>query len=1109
MAAHSRAAEVPPEQTDFFEKRIRPVLSEQCYKCHSSTSEKLKGGLMLDSREGLLKGGDTGPAIEPGNLEKSLLIEAIRWHNKDLQMPPKKALPPGQVADLEAWVKAGAAWPKETGASVAAKKVFDLQKRKAERWCWQQPVDLPPPVVKLADWPRGSIDHFILAKLEEKGLKPAPDADRRTLIRRVTFDITGLPPTPEEVDAFVRDQSPGAFAHVVDRLLASPHFGERWARHWLDLVRFAETRGHEYDYLIPNAWRYRDYVIRALNADLPYNAFAAEHIAGDLLPPRINPQTGANESILGTGFWFLGEEVQSPVDIRQDEADRMDNRLDVMAKTFLGVTVGCARCHDHKFDAISQRDYYALQGFLISSSYRQVRFETLETHRQIARELEQVRTATRGAWLEAVAEGSQARIGQLATDLMAARNLLSAPGATPLPDAGANDAAFVKNLAEELKAARHDPDSPLHAFAQATVAPKSDEAPVFARDFTPVLADLEKRQAAGVIQFSPDKIVADYLHPGATLWMQDGFSYGSQPVRAGDPLFGTSADRPLLGVHIWGAAVHDPAWKSLIVKDSERDFGKLGEWERSGNTLRTPETTVTGDGLYYLVKGSGCAYAVVNSHLIITGPLHGTLLLQWKFADDKWHWIEHSLRSYTGHRMHVEFCPAERGDFAVAMVVQQGEKLTLPYAGSASLLEALRDPAIKSPLALAEATQRALVESCENLRADQAAKDAPLADWLIRKLDLFAPTESTARRQLAEATRPLLAREAEVTARIQPNSHTAPAMFEGSGVNEFVLVRGQAKNPGAQVPRRFLEAISGPDQPEIKEGSGRLELARRMVDPANPLTGRVIVNRVWHHLFGRGIVPSVDNFGVLGQPPSHRELLDSLAVHFENEQGWSLKSLIREIVLSRAYQMSSQPGDDDAEQADPDNVLLHRMNVRRLEGEAIRDAMLAVSGRLDPKVGGPSVPVHLTEFMDGRGRPKSDGPLDGDGRRSIYIVARRNFLSPMMQAFDLPIPFTTIGRRNVSNVPAQALILMNDPFVVDQAAVWARRTAPTTDRAQRIRQMYLTAFSRPPTPEEITDATAFLDGQRARYAAKDPADGRVWADFAHVLFNVKEFIYLN
>jgi hypothetical protein len=334
-------------------------------------------------------------------------------------------------------------------------------------------------------------------------------------------------------------------------------------------------------------------------------------------------------------------------------------------------------------------------------------------------------------------------------------------------------------------------------------------------------------------------------------------------------------------------------------------------------------------------------------------------------------------------------------------------------------------------------------------------------------------------------------------------------MFDGSGVNEFVLIRGQGKNPGAQVSRRFLEAIAGPDQPEIKEGSGRLELAKRIVDPANPLTARVIVNRVWHHLFGRGIVATVDNFGVQGLPPSHRELLDSLAIHFVKDQGWSLKKLIREMVLSRSYQMSSQPADAVAEQADPDNVLLHRMNLRRLEGEAIRDAMLAVSGRLDPKVGGPSEPIHLTPFMDGRGRPTINGPLDGDGRRTIYISVRRNFLSPMMLAFDTPLPFTAIGRRTVSNVPAQALILMNDPFVVGQADLWASRSVAITDPKQRIQQMYLTAFSRPPTADELADATTFLDEQQALYAAKGPADKRVWADFAHVLFNVKEFTYLN
>ena len=1192
---------------EFFEKRIRPVLSEQCYKCHSSTSEKLKGGLLLDSREALMKGGDTGPAITPGEPEKSLLIEAVRWKNSDMQMPPKKSLAPAQIADFEAWVKAGAHWPQEAGAKVATKSVFDLQKRKQEHWCWQPLLNAPPPAVKdatLIDWPRTDTDRFILAKLEEKGLRPAPDADARTLIRRLSFDITGLPPSPDEVEQFVREfsapaddkvtrrqgdkvneaahpatlspphlvsvrstQQQRALEHLVDTLLASPAFGERWARHWLDLVRYAETRGHEFDPEIPNAWQYRDYVIRALNSDVPYDRFAAEHIAGDLLPPRINPQTGANEAIIGTGFWFLGEEVHSPVDIRQDEADRMDNRLDVMGKTFLGVTIGCARCHDHKFDAISQRDYYAMQGFLISSGYRQARFETLEPHRQIAQQLDRVRSSTRAALFKNVAAAIEPRVARLADALMAARTLLRVPNGPPPPDEGANDSAFTERLAAELKVAKTDPQNPLHAFAKIASDAKADETKTFAKAFAPVLADLEKREAAP-LEFSPAQIVADYTREcsaddssarpagdkskrasagrdlpvaptSATPWMQDGFSFGPRPLRAGDPIFGSGADRPLLGIAARSAAVRDAAWKSFTAKNAERDYGKLGEWERSEQTLRTPDVTLAGERLWYLVKGAGRAYAAVNSHTLVHGPLHKALFKEWKTDGNRWQWVEHPLKSYEGHRLHVEFSPADEGECAIAMVVQSAENPPLPGEASARLLTALHDANIVSPVTLSEATQRMLAGVCEKVRADQIGDDAALADWLVRKLDLFAPAGSPARRQLADAVQPLLAQQTELTAKIQPQSQTAPAMFDGSGVNEFILARGQSKLPGAQVPRRLLEAIGGPTQPEIKNGSGRLDLAQRITDPANPLISRVIVNRVWHHLFGRGIVPTVDNLGVLGQPPSHRELLDHLAARFiapadlstlncphgttdfsqslESQlstaaapgMGWSVKKLIREIVLSRTYEMSSQPADAVAEQADPENLLLHRANLRRLEGEAIRDAMLAISGRLDPKLGGPPVPVFLSAFMDGRGKPSRSGPLDGDGRRSIYTAVRRNFLQPMMLAFDTPIPFMTMGRRNVSNVPAQALILMNDPFVVEQAKLWSKRRPEESDEPQRVQQMYLTAFSRPPTPAELTDANTFLAEQRALYGAGLLAEEQSWADFAHVLFNVKEFIYLN
>jgi hypothetical protein len=388
-------ADPTPERAEFFEKKVRPVLAEHCHKCHSEQSAKgPKGGLRLDGRTPLLKGGDGGPAVVPGDPAKSKLIEAVRYANPDLQMPPKGKLPAAAITDLEKWVADGAYWPGDEAAA-GGKSEFDLAKRKAGHWAWQPVRPQPPPDVKDTGWPADSVDNFILAKLEAKGLKPAPPADKLVWLRRATFALTGLPPTREEVAAFQRDDSPEAFARVADRLLASPHFGERWGRHWLDLVRYAESRGHEQDPDIPNAHQYRDYVVRALNADLPYNRLVLEHLAGDVLAdPRLDPKTGANESVIGTAFWHLGEELHSPVDIRQDQADRLDNRIDVMAKAFLGLTVACARCHDHKFDAISTKDYYALYGLLEGSGYRQVRFDGWEQNRQVAARLAKLRERT-------------------------------------------------------------------------------------------------------------------------------------------------------------------------------------------------------------------------------------------------------------------------------------------------------------------------------------------------------------------------------------------------------------------------------------------------------------------------------------------------------------------------------------------------------------------------------------------------------------------------------------------------------------------------------------------------------------------------------------------
>jgi hypothetical protein len=409
-----KAADPEPADLEFFEKKIRPVLVEHCFKCHGNGNRK--GQLQLDSRASMLKGGEIGPVVIPGQPDKSVLIKAIRYTDDQLKMPPKGKLPDANIADFIQWVKSGAPWPENAvvKGGLAGKEPVDLNARK-------RPWSLEPlqkhllPTCANKSWARSPIDTFILAKLEAAGLRASPPADKRSLIRRVTYDLIGLPPTVEEINDFLRDDSPIAFEKVVDRLLSSPHYGERWGRHWLDLVRFAETSGHEYDFDMPEAYVYRDYVIRALNADVPYDEFLVEHIAGDLLPqPRRHPTDGFNESVIGTGFWFLGESIHSPVDVRADECDRIDNQIDVWEKTFLGLTVACARCHDHKFDPISSRDYYALMGYLESSRFQRAFIDPPERDQAAYLRLENLKNQLQTRAVEIATRSLKATIGKLA-----------------------------------------------------------------------------------------------------------------------------------------------------------------------------------------------------------------------------------------------------------------------------------------------------------------------------------------------------------------------------------------------------------------------------------------------------------------------------------------------------------------------------------------------------------------------------------------------------------------------------------------------------------------------------------------------------------------------
>jgi hypothetical protein len=1071
--------EIKPEDVEFFEKHVRPVLAERCFECHSAEVDEPDAGLRLDSAAAVLQGGDSGAVLVAGDVENSRLLRAVSYDDVDLQMPPDGKLPDETLEHLREWVRRGAPWPADPATDKvedAPKRAgFDLAARKASHWAWQPVQPQSPPEVQHQDWPRTDVDRFLLAKLEAAGHAPAAEADRRTWIRRVTFDLIGLPPSVSEINAFLADETPEAHAKVVDRLLASQHFGEHWARHWLDLVRYAETKGHEFDYHVPNAWQYRDYVIRALNSDIPYDQFVVEHIAGDLLPsPRMNREQAFNESILGAGFWCLGEEVHSPVDTRQDQADRFDNRIDVFSKTFLGLTVACARCHDHKFDAISARDYYALFGILEGSTNRLARFDTIERDRQIATELDAVDRAAQLPLRRAVAEALLPGVEQLE------KTLLAAIATTPIEG---TDGTIVAAWRDQLQAAQSDPSHALHQLAHQLLTPET----VASADCgVPALSE------------SAAEVIVDYAKLQPNQWLPDEVGYGLHPVLAGEARINTDG---AMRFTERTAARFDRAWDARTLAPGQQlESGLNGRVVRPGRTLCTPNFTLReGTKVYYLVRGAGQVYAAVDQNALIHGPLHTTLVQSIDTAG-AWQWIERDLTYYANHLTHLEFTPNEAGQMAVAAVVQAEQPSQLP----AEPFQVFAPNAGASTAELAAELQRHFAQILNRLDSEsfltnaEASQDAQLANWTLQHPELFAHDATALTSQLEPAIASYAALRSAILAKIQPESRLCVTLQDVSGVDSRVFLRGSPKNLGDVVPRRGPEAIFGPDTIADGASSGRLELAQQMVDPSrNPLLARVMVNRIWHHLFGRGIVGSVDNFGVMGDQPTHPELLDYLAARFVSE-GWSTKRLIRELTLTSAYRTAST-GDAAAETADPENLLLHRMRVRRLQGETIRDAMLAVSGDFDRTLYGPSIPIHLNEFMDGRGRPGASGPLDGANRRSLYVEIRRNFLSPLMLAFDMPIPFSTVGRRNVSNVPAQSLVLLNDPLVHELAHRWATRIcAEQQAPSARVDAMYLEAFGRAPSNEERERCLAYVAAQ----------ESAAWQSLAHALWNVKEFVFV-
>jgi hypothetical protein len=807
-AANTPASEAPErrlskEKIDFFEQKIRPVLIHKCYECHSGDPSKAKAHFILDTRAGLRKGGDSGPAVVPGHPSQSLLIEAIRY--EQLEMPPKGKLPDEVIEDFVRWIEMGAPDPRFGKAANPRNKVNLAEAKKF--WAFQRPRASPPPQVLDTTWARTGIDQFILARLEKEHLKPVADADPVTLIRRVTFDLTGLPPTPEEIDAFAKDPSAVGFSTVVNRLLASPRFGERWGRHWLDVVRYAESTGKEQNIPYRYAWRYRDYVIDAFNQNKPYSRFIIEQLAGDLLPAKDAAEH--DRLVIATGFLAIGPKGINVLKPEQFKMDQIDDQIDATSRAFLGMTVACARCHDHKFDPIPTTDYYALAGI----------FHSTETWSGI------------------------------------------------VPNTNYADEKRLLTLTDAQQQAKVSP-----AQSKAEKARETEIADVQAQ-----LEELRKLQQSN--------------KPGSTRQQRKGAQPGAPPI-----------------------------------------FKQIKE---------------------------------LKDHL----------------------------------------------------------------------------------------------EELENV-------PSPFANFVMGVRDAESPS------------------------------------------NCNVLDRGDLDSRGVEVPRGVLTVLKTTQASQFPpRHSGRMALARWIANEENPLTARVMVNRVWEHLLGQGLVDTVDNFGALGNAPSHPELLDTLAVQFMEDK-WSMKKLIRSIVLSRAYQLSNEYNTEDYEK-DPSNRFLWRRERRRLDAEEIRDAMLLASGKLELERPEGSAVMELGNKRVFAAR----GMHQQSNQRSIYLPIMRGLVPESLQVFDMADPSLIVGKRDVTTVPTQALYLMNNPFVLQQAESMAKRVLAQEglDQSGRIDLAYRLALGRSPSSAEKSKVASFLGDYRKSLESaghKGYPHLAAWSSFCQTLFAASQFRYL-
>jgi cytochrome c553 len=1082
LVAPACALAAARDKIEFFEKRIRPVLVNDCAECHGA--KKQKGGLRLDSREALRRGGDTGPAVVPGDPAKSLLLTSIKHLDPDLQMPEKKPkLNATIIADFERWIADGAEDPRESAQTLEADSTAILDRAK-KLWAFQPPRPVTPPNVQNDSWSPHPVDRFLQHAMEARDITPTKDADSYTLIRRLTYTLTGLPPTPREVEAFVECAAADRQAAVkaaADRLIASPHYGEHLARQWMDVVRYAETHGAENDDIIPEAWHFRDYIIRAFNSDVPFNQLIREHLAGDQIPSPRRHQ-GRNESVIGTAFLRFVEFNHAAVDVKREQATIVEDQLDALGKAFQGLTISCARCHDHKFDPVLQRDYYALYGIMTSA---RVLMQQLEEPAEFHREDDKLRQMKR-EMKTILARYWKQGLNLWPQQLADARAKLHASGDFKIEtDPKAIPAGW---LGVFRRPEANEVEHPLYPLARMSRV-KIDDAGAFDAEWKKISARARAEDAKPCVA-SNSELIGDFTRGDLSGWFRSG-ALLPQPTTAGE--FTLAVDGPSIV-----RTVQPAGYFSNVLS------------QRHGGSLRSKDFTLDCDRVRVLACGERDA----RMRLVIENFQGDSVLFASATRDlavPTLRWFDINIRdAWKGCRAYIEFLTRDDKPYrGVVGKDQPGMHRDTDGRSAFGVVRVLKEKGSERstvPLTLTSdfwrtppATWDALIEYF--IDEVQTALDAWSSDWcedrharLIGALveagifdNQMADGHPAA--QLVQACR-------QIEAKIPIAAHSPGVIDDPTALDAQLQLRGDWKLARETVPRAYLTALGG--APCGGNRSGRLALAKAIANPRNPLTARVYVNRVWQWLFGRGLVATPDNFGILGEAPSHPELLDFLANEFI-AHGWSTKWLVRELVATRTWQLSAEPT-ADALAKDPANLLYSHAPVRRLTAEMIRDALLRVSGSLlEDSAGGPSIPVWLPDSLLDEYRPKP-GPLDGGGHRSVYLEMRRNFPTDLLRVFDQPRPAASVGRRSQTTVPAQSLALLNDPFVRQQAQHWAtKQTQPTELRLQ---QMYLAAFSRMPTESESERARHFI-------ASSGEPNAVAWTELAHALFNTKEFIFLR